>query len=65
MFEKTVRNEYKKIRLRDEKISQKAKREGYKRVRARRKEADSLPIAGRAYNIRKQMNYNKRNNIGI
>lgn len=65
MFEKSVRNQLSKIRLRDEKRNRKAKREGYKRVIARRKEADSLPIATRANNIRKQMNYYKRNNIGI
>ena len=65
MFERTVRNQLSKIRLRDEKRNRKAMREGYKRVKARRKESDSLPVAGRADNIRKQMNYNKRNNIGI
>ena len=65
MFEKSVRKQLSKIRLKEEKRNRKAMREGYKRVKARRKESDSLPVAGRADNIRKQMNYNNRHNIGI
>ena len=65
MFEKTVKNELSRIRLKDEKRNKRAAREGYKRVRARRKESDSLPVASRAYFIRKQMEHNKRHNIGI
>ena len=65
MFEKTVKNELSRIRLKDEKRNRRAAREGYKRVRARRKESDSLPVAGRANFIRKQMEHNKRHNIGI
>ena len=65
MFERSVKNQLSKIRLKEERRNRRAVREGYKRVKARRKESDSLPVAGRANNIRKQMNYNNRHNIGI